>query len=85
MSDSAATQKLEETKQQGTEPGTEPKPGQDTDKQKDAETDKQLAIKMADAIQRALDKIQPILKLITEVRLSSQTPCAVRSITQRDY
>ncbi|WEW60156.1 hypothetical protein PRK78_005641 [Emydomyces testavorans] len=62
MTDSAATQKLDETKQQQ---GTEQTPEQDDDKKK-AEKDKELAIKMADIIQQSLDKIKPILKMITE-------------------
>ncbi|EEP81305.1 predicted protein [Uncinocarpus reesii 1704] len=72
MSDSAATQKLDETKQQATEPQAQQKTDQKPDEKEQAEHDKKLAIRMADCIQQSLDKIQPILKMITEVRTNIQ-------------
>ncbi|EFW17366.1 hypothetical protein D8B26_000096 [Coccidioides posadasii str. Silveira] len=56
---------LETTKQTAPEQKTGQKPEQEAEKQQQAENDKKLAGRMADCIQQSLDKIQPILNMIT--------------------
>jgi hypothetical protein len=59
----------------------EVRPESEEDKQKqEIEEDRQLAIKMSTAIQKSLDRLEPILKMITDV---SPPPAAGSELTRR--
>jgi hypothetical protein len=45
----------------------QPQTDEDKQKQMEIEQDRELAVKMSTALQKSLDRLEPILKMITDV------------------